>query len=149
MLSIAPIETDDIEQLAALYRQLVEHEPDIAGMRHAFLQASRNKNHIVLGAKDEHGQLVGSCVGVICETLVGKCRPFIVVEDVVVERSGRRAGIGRALMAEIENHAQERGCSYIFLLTDADRPDAQRFYLSLGYHTDEYRGFKKILASNT
>lgn len=34
----------------------------------------------------------------------------------------RREGTGRALMTGIENRAQERGCSYIFLLTDADRP---------------------------
>ena len=148
-MRIVTIGKEDIEQLAALYRELVEHEPDVAKMREAFLQISSNANHIVLGAKDARDRLVGSCMGVICGTLVGKCRPFMVVEDVVVGQSARRTGIGRELIAALENHARQRGCSYIFLLTDADRPDAQKFYLSLGYHADAYRGFKKMLASNT
>jgi len=148
-LTITQIKTDDIEQLSALYQQLVEHEPDANAMRRALHQASSNKNHILFGAKDEEGRLLGSCMGVICETLVGRCRPFMVVEDVVVDESARRTGIGRALMVELEKHARERDCSYIILLTDADRPDAQRFYSSLGYRADAYRGFKKTLIRNT
>jgi GNAT superfamily N-acetyltransferase len=80
--------------------------------------------------------------------LFGKCKPFIVIEDVVVNESERRSGIGKALMVKLEEIAINKNCSYIFLLTDTDRPDAHYFYKLLGYKSEPYKGFKKILSSN-
>jgi len=148
-MKISRIEAQDLGSLEVLYQQLAQHKPNMAEMGRTLERIANDENHVILGAKTTDGRLVGSCVGVICATLVGKCRPFMVVEDVVIDASYRRAGIARRLMNEIENHARSRNCSYIMLMTDTDRPEAQSFYLSLGYNTEEYRGFKKTLASNT
>lgn len=118
-------------------------------MRSALRNATSNQNHLVLGVKDSDGKLIGSGVGIICETLVGKCKPFVVIEDVVVDQTVRRTGVGRALMSALERAASERGCSYILLMTDADRLDATSFYSALGYDNQAYVGFKKTLASDT
>ena len=69
----------------------------------------------------------------------------MVIEDVVVDKNHRRAGIGTALMLKLESIAKERNCSYIIFVTESDRVEAHRFYQSLGYKLDEHKGFKKRL----
>jgi ribosomal protein S18 acetylase RimI-like enzyme len=84
-------------------------------------------------------------MGVICEELYGDCRPFLVIEDVVVDKTFQRTGIGSALMREIEIRAVARNCNYILFVTESKRTDAVSFYQSLGYSPDAHRGFKKRL----
>ena len=69
----------------------------------------------------------------------------MVVEDVVVDEAHRRAGVGSALMRELEVYANRRQCRYIMLITDSDREGAQRFYGSLGYESSDHVAFKKAL----
>ena len=64
---------------------------------------------------------------------------------VIVDAEWRRKGIGSALMCELEKQAVGSGCGYIIFVTEVERTDAQRFYESLGYRPDAYRGFKKRL----
>jgi ribosomal protein S18 acetylase RimI-like enzyme len=144
---VEKITEHDLGSLAELYRQLIPHAPDLSKMQAAFQRINENPNAIILGAK-ENGCLVGSAVGAICEILFGKCKPFMVVEDVVIDSAHRRKGIGGALMRELENYASQHDCAYIILLTDCDRPEAQHFYESLGYKTNPYKGYKKNLSSN-
>jgi len=143
-MHIGKIEECDLAQLAGLYRQLQEHEPATDTMAAALARSRRDANHLILGAK-VGAELVGTVLGVVCPMLFGQCRAFMIVEDVVVHDAHRRTGVGRALMEAIESRARERDCSYIMLITDQDRPDAHRFYGSLGYQTDPYRAFKKSL----
>ena len=135
----------DLEALAGLYKQFWGDESSLEKMRATFRRLVANPNYVFLGAKQE-GRLVGSVMGIVCEELYGECKPFMVVEDVIVDKSHRRAGIGSVLMRELETCAVERGCGYIIFVTEADRIDAHRFYESLGYQPDAYKGFKKRLA---
>ncbi len=143
-MQIAPVTEEDLPALALLYQQLQPNEPSLEKMREALPLVKSNPNQIVLGAKID-GQLVGSVLGIACQMLYGQCRSFMVVEDFVVDAAHRRAGVGTALLHETERFARERNCSYILLLTDTDREGAQRFYASLGYKTEPYKGFKKAL----
>jgi ribosomal protein S18 acetylase RimI-like enzyme len=89
--------------------------------------------------------LAGSVMGVICESLYGECKPFMVVEDVIVSRDFRRRGVGTTLMRELEKMATERHCRQTIFITESSRTDAVAFYQSLGYEADRYTGFKKKL----
>jgi ribosomal protein S18 acetylase RimI-like enzyme len=71
----------------------------------------------------------------------------MVVEDVIVDQVHRRRGIGSQLMRRIEQVAIDNKCSYIMLVTDAERTGALGFYEHLGYHPDRYRACKKYLDS--
>jgi len=87
-------------------------------------------------------------MGIVCEELYGECRPFMVVEDVIVDQNHRRQGIGSLLMRELERRAIVRDCAYIIFVTEQDRTTAHAFYASLGYSPDKYRGFKKRLGDD-
>lgn len=138
---------DDLPALAELYRQFWGEDSVLANMRATFRRLAGDPDYIFLAAEYE-GRLAGSVMGIVCEELYGDCRPFLVVEDVVVDTQHRRCGIGSSLMKELESRAVERGCSCVIFVTESERTDAHRFYESLGYKSDAYRGFKKRLPRN-
>ena len=55
------------------------------------------------------------------------------VEAVRVASSHRGSGLGRELLTWAVEQAREQGCVLVQLTTDAARPDAHRFYESLGF----------------
>ena len=91
---------------------------------------------------DPNNELVVACLG---RRIVGVLQltfiPYLtyqgswraLVEGVRVDSSARSAGIGKALFKWTINRARERGCHLIQLTTDKFRPDALRFYETLGF----------------
>ncbi|HOV70464.1 MAG TPA: GNAT family N-acetyltransferase, partial [Clostridia bacterium] len=58
-------------------------------------------------------------MGIVC---VGSCRPFMVLENVIVSQPYRRTGIGRKLMEYIEKYARSVNCNYyIMFVSRANR----------------------------
>jgi GNAT superfamily N-acetyltransferase len=143
-VDIENIKKEDLADLAMLYQQLQANEPSITKMGETLLRVTDDPNHVILGARID-GKLVGTLLGVACWMLFGQSNSFMIVEDVVVSSDYRRCGVGKALMREIEKRAKQLNCSYIMLITDADRPEAHKFYLSQGYKTEEYKAFKKSI----
>lgn len=68
------------------------------------------------------------------------------IEAVRVSRHQRGAGIGRALFDWLIGRAEARGCRIVQLTTDKRRPDARRFYESLGFAAS-HEGMKLALPS--
>jgi ribosomal protein S18 acetylase RimI-like enzyme len=145
-MGIRKLIEEDLVHLAALYKQFWGEESSLEKMRTVFKRLGSNPNYIFLVAEVQK-QLVGSVMGIICEELYGDCEPFLVVEDVIVDKHHRRLGIATLLMRELEKCACERSCSFIIFVTESDRTEAHRFYESIGYHADAYKGFKKRLKS--
>ncbi|MFE5341265.1 GNAT family N-acetyltransferase [Isoptericola sp. NPDC056578] len=90
-------------------------------------------------------ELDGAVVGVMQLTFVpglsrnGATR--LLVEAVRVDAALRGQGLGRALMEHAHERGRERGCVLAQLTSDKQRPDAHRFYRSLGY-AQSHEGFK-------
>ena len=141
---IRELRQEHLPGLARLYRQFWNEESSLERMRRKFEELEDDRRHITLCAVVNEA-VVGAVTGVVCEELYGKCRPFLVMEDLIVDGGHRRWGIGRALMAEIEKRARESGCSQIQFITEVSRKDAIRFYESLGYDPSAHAGFKKRL----
>jgi GNAT superfamily N-acetyltransferase len=135
---------EDLAGLAGLYKQFWGEDSSPEKMRATFERLKANPNCIFLVAEHE-GRMAGSVMGIVCDELYGECRPFMVIEDVIVDEDHRRLGVGSALMRGLERLAAESGCAYIIFVTENERTDAHRFYESLGYKSDAYKGFKKRL----
>ena len=142
-MDVGDITRDELPQLAALLRELtgLGTPPDRLGAAHAALAA--NPDARVLGAR-HGGRLAGAACGFLCPDIVGACRPFLVVENVVVAPAWRLLGVGRLLMDALEAWGRERGCSYAILVSGPARREAHAFYTALGY--EACAGFKKRLA---
>lgn len=53
-----------------------------------------NENRRIILVCEIDGRVIASVMGVICRELYGNCRPFIVVENMIVDIKYRRIGIG-------------------------------------------------------
>lgn len=145
MVSINRISANDLENLADLYKELLYVEANLKKMKNTFQWIDSNDNYILLGAKDDNDNLIGSILGIICQDIIGGCRPFMVIENVIVKSNSRELGIGKKLIKYIENYAFEKNCSYTMLVSSAYRKEAHKFYQAVGYDIDAVQGFKKYL----
>lgn len=143
MIEIRMLQIGDLPQLAALYGELVEEKSSPEAMRGTFDKIASDDNYRLLGAFED-GRLAGSLMGVICEDLIGECRPFMVIENVIVSEAFRGKKVGKLLMQEAERVARERRCAYALLVSSGFRKEAHAFYESLGY-TEDVRGFRQRL----
>ncbi len=144
MYVIDKINHEDLNSLAGLYYELSGRETDINKMKEIFSSMESNPDYIILGVK-EKDNLVGSLMGVVCKDLLGDCKPFIVIENVIVSSKYRGKGIGKKLIVNIEEVARRRGCSYIMFVSAKERSKAHKFYEKIGYKLDMVQGFKKYL----
>ena len=144
MLTLEKATVDDLESLAQLYEELSGEETDLFEMKENFKLMESNPNYIVLTAKEDN-LVVGSVMGIICLDLVRKCKPFMVIENVVVKRNWRGRGIGVKLMEEIEEIGRKRNCYYTMFVSGGHRKESHKFYEAVGYDLDSVQGFKKYL----
>ncbi len=134
---------ENIPQLAELYRQFWGESSDIVKMETTFRELQKRNSHIFLSAV-EGNELIGTIMGIVCEELYGECRPFLLIENLIVDKKHRRKGVARRLLTEMENLARQRNCWQMILVTEADRDDACAFYKANGFQLNN-AGFKKKL----
>ncbi|RAV05629.1 GNAT family N-acetyltransferase [Paenibacillus sp. YN15] len=144
MTAIKPIEAEHQLQLSRLLEELTGAKADPAVFERTFRMIQRNEHYVLFGAY-HNGELAGTAMGIVCMDLTGACRPFMVVENVVVSANRRKLGLGRQLMLAMEEQARKRNCYYIILVSGKHRVEAHRLYESLGYRDEGAEGFRKHL----
>ncbi len=143
-LIIRKLEEKDLEELSLLYKQFWNEESNIEKIKVKYQEIKNNPNYIILSAVI-NGKIVGSIYGVMCEELYGSCSPFLVMEDLIVDKKVRRKGIGKALLEKLENIGKAKRCSQIIFITETNRVDAVSFYEKMGFNSKTHTGFKKQL----
>jgi GNAT superfamily N-acetyltransferase len=143
-MKIDTLTENDLPELSELFRQFWGEASLLENMRMTFWRIATNPSYRLLAARQEN-RLIGFAMGVICEELYGDGRPFMVVEDLIVDKQQRRTGAGSELMRTLEKWAVDHDCCQVIFVTEAERTTAQRFYQSLGYESKPYKGFKKRL----
>ncbi|MFF2907293.1 GNAT family N-acetyltransferase [Paenibacillus sp. NPDC057934] len=145
MVILKEIETDDLDALNDLYHELVERAAERSKLEEVFKLVKDDNRYILLGAFID-GELVGSVMGILCYDLVGDCRSFMVIENVVVSSRARRQGVGKKLMVRMEEIARERDCYYMILVSGEQRKEAHIFYETLGFRDEKVEGYRKHLS---
>jgi GNAT superfamily N-acetyltransferase len=145
MLRVEKITADDLPALAGLYDQLFKEATDRGRMKDVFHTLNGRDDYYLLGAKTESNLLVGSIMGVVCLDLLRQCRPFMAMENMVVDESWRGNGAGKRLLAELESIARSRNCIFIQFCSSSFRKPAHQFYKACGYDLNEVQGFRKFL----
>ncbi|MFD7561372.1 GNAT family N-acetyltransferase [Streptomyces sp. NPDC059835] len=72
----------------------------------------------------------GACVGAAGWRVVANTFAVrkLYVDDLVTTSTARSGGVGRALLAHLEEHARDAGCTALTLDSGTQRADAHRFY---------------------
>lgn len=132
--------TDEIiAAFEKLMPQLTHHLP--APTRGELQEMAASQVTYVFFARlpDEHGQIVGSATLGIYRTPTGL---HAWIEDVVVDRSARRQGIGKALTEACLEQARALGLREVNLTSRSARCAANLLYQSMGFirrETNLYR----------
>ncbi|GIO90953.1 MULTISPECIES: GNAT family N-acetyltransferase [Paenibacillus] len=137
------VTTEDAAVLSALFTEFVGKESDIEAMKQQIERLSAKPEYYVAGAY-RNEKLVGTAMGIVCIDLVGNCKPFLLIENVVVSPDAQGKGVGKGLMQELQRFAEEHQCNYMILASSNERADAHRFYESIGF-AGAKRGFMKTL----
>ena len=134
----------DLQGLKELYRGFWGEESDIGKMEAIFGRLERNEDYLLLVAEVD-GVLAGSVQGVVCYELYGACRPFLVMENLIVDDDFQHRGIARQLIRRLEELAEQRGCYQMLFITEEDRSGAVRFYEKRGFNSRSHVGFKRAI----
>ncbi|MFH1019285.1 MAG: GNAT family N-acetyltransferase [Pseudomonadota bacterium] len=136
---IRPARPDDLEALVDLLRILFGIEADFdfdaARQRQGLVMLLVHEAAVLLVAEAE-GQVIGMCSGQLTiSTAEGGFA--LLVEDVVVAEPWQGRGVGRELLAALEQWAASRKVSRLQLLADRNNTAALEFYRKLGWQPTE------------
>ena len=107
--------------------RLVEHnQAASAAIRERFEPGNLEANQVAAFAVDDAGALLGGCVGSTEDVW-----QWLTIDTLWVDPGHRTEGLGRRLVAAVEDQARERGCRWAKLNTwEFQAPD---FYERCGY----------------
>ena len=131
----------DAPAIEDLYRDLVS-DPNIRVLPEQ-LTAISNSPHSFLFAADLDGAVCATALLIICADAMYGAQPFAVVENVIVTQELRGRGIGRRLLAHIEQLAVARDCTKLMLLSAKNRDGAHAFFRRCGFSGGAKEAFVK------
>ena len=82
---------------------------------------------------------------IVCQELYDNCKPFLVMEDLVVHSDFIFYKIGSLLLKDLETIGKEKKCSQIIFITESDIKEKIAFYENLGFNSKTHVGFKRQL----
>jgi GNAT superfamily N-acetyltransferase len=108
---------------------------------------ARLERLVIVGDRVVVAEVEGHAVGLAhlqVTPAIERDRPAAKIGALVVDETYRGSGIGRALVAAMEEEARARGCELLFLTTAARRKGAHVFYKRVGL-TETGKRFAKDL----
>jgi ribosomal protein S18 acetylase RimI-like enzyme len=95
---------------------------------------------------EEDGEVVGFVTASTRRHFAGELDVY--VGELVVDRKAEGRGIGRMLMAAVEDWGREQGLAHISLDTGAANAHARAFYRALGYEEEDVKLTKPLHPKN-
>jgi GNAT superfamily N-acetyltransferase len=123
--------TDRDARAAAELAGQLGYPSNEAQIRRRFESVSGDTSSAVFVAEDEEGRVIGWTHVVARASL--EMDPCAELAGLVVDRTARRLGAGRALLSAAESWASERGYRTMRVRSNVKRIEARPFYEGRGY----------------
>jgi ribosomal protein S18 acetylase RimI-like enzyme len=138
----------DLPRLVFLYEQLAEGRLEAkpapeAQARKLLVELSSQPGRALVVAEVD-GIVVGTLDLLIVANLTHGGAPWGVIENVVVDESARRSGVGGTLIEDAVRRCTDAGCYKIQLLSNKRRTAAHEFYRNVGFEAVA-EGFRRYL----
>jgi len=131
----------DAVAIEDLYRELVS-DPLIRVLPEQVGTLSSSAGSFLLVA-EAGGAVCATALLTICPDAMYRTQPFGVVENVMVTQAMRGRGIGRQLLAHVEQLATGHDCTKLMLLSSTAREPAHAFFRCCGFTSDTKHAFVK------
>ncbi len=132
---------EDLTAVLRLYAQPDIDDGEVLDLEAAKAFLSRfaaYPNYKMYVALLPEGRIAGSFALLIMDNLGHLGAPSAVMEDVVVDPTLHRQGVGKAMVAAAMRHAREQGCYKLMLSANLKRDAAHKFYESVGFERHGY-----------
>jgi GNAT superfamily N-acetyltransferase len=137
----------DAQDLAELFRQLsstpLSVTDDMVNAIRNKISALASLEHMKVFGYELDGSIVGTCTLGRVEGLSKACRPFAVIENVVVLDTIRRGGIGKQLVRHAMAQAESWNCYKVILETGTKDEWKLQFYEKCGLTRGDKTAFMK------
>ena len=143
MFTIDDVQSGDLPRLSQLYEQLSGKPVNPEGMKETFARIMDNDDYYLFAARTDDKLLVGTVMAVVCDDLVKECRPFLIMENFIVDAGWHRKGVGSIMIRRVEEIARDRNCIFVQFCSSSYRTGAHAFYEESGYDPGEVKGFRK------
>jgi N-acetylglutamate synthase-like GNAT family acetyltransferase len=132
---------NDAVAIESLYRELVADRL-ILVIPEQVADMAKAKNSFLLVAEVD-GKVCGTALLSLCQDAMYRSQPFGVIENLIVTASMRGRGLGRMLLAQIEQLAITHHCTKLMLLSSSARHEAHAFFQRCGFNGETKRAFLK------
>ena len=134
-----------IEQVDVLHRRQLPHifrKGDDPAKQQDYIMGLLTTENVGVFVAEQNHSLTGFVVVLVRMTpdipiLVPRC--YALIENIGVDKSHQKQGIGKALMARAQQFASAKGASSLELTVYEFNQDARAFYEALGYQTESRR----------
>lgn len=141
---------EDAEGLKRIVEESLGHPTDSAVLAGRIEELKDHDQYFIRVFEEEESKaVIGFIQAEKYDLLYGDSGFNIIALAVLKEKQNK--GVGRALLASLEQYAAENGGSFIRLNCNEKRTDAHAFYGHMGYVCDktQKRFFKSIIQSNS
>jgi ribosomal protein S18 acetylase RimI-like enzyme len=141
----------DLDVLTGLLQELfiieTDFTPDVSRQKSGLKLLMKKPDAVILVA-ESGSDVVGMCtVQTVISTAEGG--PAGLLEDLIVDRGFRRAGVGGALLKAAEEWAVQNDLTRLQLLTEKHNLPAVNFYLKEGWQPTDLFSFRKNLKTRS
>ncbi|WP_395377258.1 GNAT family N-acetyltransferase [Marinicella sp. W31] len=135
----------DLEAVSILfdgYRQFYQQSSDLQACRDFLLQRFQQQDSAILVAEADDGLLGFTQLYPFFSSV--RMQRIYILNDLFVSVSGRRRGVGEALMQQAEAFGRQQKAAYLVLQTGRDNHQAQKLYEKLGWIKDSHTFYYEI-----
>lgn len=134
--------SDDLAAVLRLYRQLHPHDPVLEeGADAAVFERILDAPGLHLFLFEVDGIVLASTYLNVIPNLTRSAAPYAVIENVIVDESRRRTGLGTRIMDRTLDAAWAAGCYKAMLLTGSRNPGTHSFYRACGFADGDKTGY--------
>lgn len=138
--SVREATEDDLPQVLQLYAQPGVNDGDVLTLDHAKTLLKRIAAYpdYKLYVATLDAKVVGSFALLIMDNLAHMGARSAIMEDVVVDPTIHRKGVGKAMMAAAFKVCRAKSCYKLMLSANLKRETAHRFYEAIGFERHGY-----------
>ncbi len=144
LYQIRPAKKEDASALYAIICRLEDSHFEYSRFESIYEQ-NLNNNHIYYCVAINQQNVIIGFISAHIQILLHHCGKVAEIQEMFVEESHRNLKVGTAMLAEIEKHLKNSGCSALEVTSNIKRSEAHSFYLRSGFAETHKKFVKELI----
>lgn len=142
MLKIRLANKEDYKKVMKLYNDFVGEDRYSHYGNDSFQKVLQSSSNYIL-VTEENNQIIGLAAFSV-RNVVRYPKPIAELDEMYVDPSFRKHGVGRKLMEAVEYKARKLNCYRVYIESQYKHKEGHKFYEALGYKNYGYHFYKNL-----